>query len=195
MQSSLKSLNTLHIGIFTSASSKLDVHYLNIAKLIGATIAGLGHRIVYGGAKIGMMGAVADGALEHGGQVIGVFPENLGHREISHPNLSEIIYTKGLHQRKEIMYQKSDFFISLPGGFGTLDESFEVLTWNQLGHIQKPLYFYNHHNFYDELILFLTKLEKEKFTKVYDQIGIRSINNIDQLLHTIENEIKRKYES
>lgn len=183
----------LNIGIFTSASSRLRDSYFELAKQLGSTLAKAGHRIIYGGANVGLMGAVADAAIELNGQVIGVFPENLGKREIAHSGLHELIYTKGLHERKQIMYEKSDFFISLPGGFGTLDETFEVLTWNQLGHFKKPLYFFNYQNFYDHLITFIKKLESENFIKVYDKVGINTIANFTELNNVLALELKRKY--
>ena len=185
--------NSLNIGVFTSASSKLNEHYFALAKALGSSLAKAGHTIIYGGAQIGMMGALANAALENNGRVIGVFPENLGGREIAHPNLTEQIFTKGLHERKQVIYQKSDFFISLPGGFGTLDETFEVLTWNQLGHIQKPLYFFNANHFYDHLIQFIAHLEKDNFIKVYDSVGINTFNDMSQLPIVLNKELKRKY--
>ena len=183
----------LNIGIFTSASNKLSNSYFELAKQLGNQLANAGHCIIYGGANVGLMGALADAAIECQGQVVGVFPENLGKRELTHPGLQELIYTKGLHQRKQIMYDKSDFFISLPGGFGTLDETFEVLTWNQLGHFQKPLYFFNYQNFYDHLIMFIKKLENENFIKVYDRVGINTIENFSDLDKVLSQELKRKY--
>jgi len=185
--------STLNIGIFTSASSKLHDSYYNLARELGTYIAKAGHNIIYGGAHIGLMGAIADSSLKHNGRVIGVFPENLGSREIAHPGLQELIITTGLHERKKIMYDRSDFFITLPGGFGTLDETFEVLTWNQLGHIQKPLYLFNQDNFFEHLLLFIKKLEEEKFIKVYDSVGISSIQNIRDLHPILEKELQKKY--
>jgi uncharacterized protein (TIGR00730 family) len=185
--------SNLNIGIFTSASSKLHESYYNLARELGTHIAQAGHNIIYGGANIGLMGAIADAALKHNGQVIGVFPENLGSREIAHPGLNELILTEGLHERKKIMYDRSDFFITLPGGFGTLDETFEVLTWNQLGHIQKPLYLFNHENFFEHLLLFIKKLEEEKFIKVYDSVGIRSIQSMKDFHLILEKELQKKY--
>jgi len=185
--------SSLNVGIFTSASSKLDGNYYALAKELGIQLAKAGHQIIFGGANIGLMGAVADSALDNNGRVIGVFPENLGSREIAHSRLTELVLTKGLHERKKIMYDRSDFFISLPGGFGTLDETFEVLTWNQLGHIQKPLYFFNYNNFYEHLLNFIKKLEDEKFIKVYDQVGIKTLHNFFELQVILQQEIKRKY--
>lgn len=194
MEGSINSLTSLNIGIFTSASSKLDEKYFRLANKVGELIAKSGHKIIYGGAQIGMMGEVAKGALEANGQVIGVFPANLGSREIAHKNLTELIITEDLHIRKKTIYNLSDFFISLPGGFGTLDETFEVLTWNQLGHIQKPLYFFNIDNFFNHLIKFINQLEQEKFTKVYDHVGIKTLNSFNDIASVLQMELKRKNE-
>lgn len=193
MNDSINSTQFLNVGVFTSASNKLDEQYFSLAKSLGSYLAKTGHTIIYGGAKVGMMGALANAALENNGPVIGVFPENLGNREIVHEDLTQQIITKGFHERKQVIYQKSDFFITLPGGFGTLDESFEVLTWNQLGHIHKPLYFFNSNHFFDHLIHFITQLEKSNFIKVYDTVGVNTFNDLSQLPDILSKELKRKY--
>lgn len=170
-----------NVGIFTSASNKLDPYYYEIASELGNYLAQNGHHIIYGGANIGLMGALAKSALDSNGRVTGVFPRSLESREIACQNLNELIYTEDLHERKKIIYERSDLFITMPGGFGTLDETFEVLTWNQLGHINKPLYFYNINNFFAELLQFIKKLESQKFIKVYDEVQAVSFNNINEL--------------
>jgi len=110
---------------------------------------------VYGGADIGLMGAVANRILEHGGQVVGVIPQSLVDVEVAHGGLSELHITDGMHSRKAKMAEKSDAFIALPGGLGTLEELFEVLTWAQLGYHNKPIGLLNVEGFYDSLLEFL----------------------------------------
>lgn len=178
-----------NIGVFTSASNQLDPFYYNVAAELGSYLAKEGHHIIYGGANIGLMGSLAKSALDQNGRVTGVFPRSLVTREIACPNLTELIYTDGLHERKKIIYEMSDLFITMPGGFGTLDETFEVLTWNQLGHFDKPLYFYNANNFFNELMQFIKKLEIQKFIKVYDNIHAASFNNIAELNQILSNPI------
>ncbi|GAB3898738.1 TIGR00730 family Rossman fold protein [Spirosoma agri] len=119
----------------------------------------LGHRLatdgidlVYGGAKVGLMGAVADGALARGGRVIGVLPQFLQTKEIAHHGLTELILVESMHERKLKMHELSDGVIALPGGYGTLEEYFEMLTWGQLGLHKKPIALLNINGFYDGLL-------------------------------------------
>jgi uncharacterized protein (TIGR00730 family) len=111
--------------------------------------------LVYGGAKVGLMGAVADAALQAGGQVIGVIPQALAIKEVAHPGLTELHIVGSMHERKILMAELSDAFIALPGGYGTLDELFEVLTWTQLGLHCKPCGLLNIEGFFDPLIAYL----------------------------------------
>ncbi|GAB3767044.1 TIGR00730 family Rossman fold protein [Spirosoma pomorum] len=119
---------------------------------LGQQLATLKIDVVYGGAKVGLMGAVADGALSKGGQVIGVLPEFLQTKEIAHEGLSELIWVESMHQRKLKMHELSDGVIALPGGYGTLEEYFEMLTWGQLGLHKKPVALLNIGSFYDGLL-------------------------------------------
>lgn len=112
---------------------------MTTARAVGKTIAERGWGVVYGGAKVGTMGAVADGALRAGGEVFGVIPERLSDHEIIHDGLSELYRVDGMHTRKAMMTHLSDALVILPGGFGTLDELFEALTWRQLGYHDKPI--------------------------------------------------------
>lgn len=109
------------------------------ARALGKLLAERGIELVYGGGKVGTMGALADGAIDSGGRVLGVIPERIAHKEIAHLGLDELFVVESMHARKSMMAQLSDGFISLPGGYGTLDETFETLTWTQLGYHRKPL--------------------------------------------------------
>jgi hypothetical protein len=114
--------------------------------------------LVYGGAKIGLMGLVANGALDHDGEVIGVIPDFLTSKEILHTNLSELFITKTMHERKLKMHDLCDGFISLPGGFGTFEELFETLTWAQLGLHQKPIGILNTNGFFNDLLAMIENM-------------------------------------
>lgn len=127
------------------------------ARTLGALLADTGIGLVYGGASKGLMGAVADGVIDHGGDAIGVIPAALGDREIAHQGLSKLHIVGSMHERKALMAEQSDAFITLPGGFGTLDETFEVLTWTQIGVHRKPLGLLNIDGFYDGLMAFAGK--------------------------------------
>jgi uncharacterized protein (TIGR00730 family) len=139
----------MNITVFCSASHQLPEKFYQEASEIGALLAEQGHRIIYGGASIGMMGALANGALAKKGKVIGVIPKNILKREIAHDQLEKLIVTEDMHERKANMYQLADCFITLPGGFGTLEETTEIITWNQLEITKKPLFIYNFNGFYD----------------------------------------------
>ena len=140
------------IAVFCGSKLGTDNILIENTDNIGKTFAEQNITLVYGGAKIGLMGKVAQGALDHKGKVIGIIPEFLQTREIVSNELSELITTKNMHDRKVIMYQKSDGFIIIPGGFGTMDEFFEISTWGQLGLHTKPIGILNTNGYYDDLI-------------------------------------------
>lgn len=140
------------IAVFCGSSSGADTVYAQQARMLGETLAGEGIELVYGGARVGLMGAVADGVLENGGRVTGVLPAFLKDVEIAHRGLTELIITDTMHQRKALMEELADGVIMLPGGFGTLEEFFELLTWGQLGLHKKPMGLLNVQGFYDALL-------------------------------------------
>ena len=127
------------VCVFCGASSGRRPAYARAARAFGATLAGRGIGLVYGGGRVGLMGAVADGALGRGGEAIGVIPRALVDRELAHGGLTELRVVDSLHERKALMAELADAFVALPGGFGTLDELMEQLTWSQLGLHRKPV--------------------------------------------------------
>ena len=129
--------------------------YVQQAQAFARLLAQRGIRVVYGGASVGIMGAVANAALAEGGQVVGVIPQSLVDREVAHGGLSELIVTGSMHERKARMAELSDAFVALPGGVGTLEEIFEVWTWSQLGLHDKPCGLLNIEGYYDSLARFL----------------------------------------
>ncbi|KZM49257.1 TIGR00730 family Rossman fold protein [Labrenzia sp. OB1] len=151
--------------VFCGSSHGASEAYGQAAAATGRVIAERGYRLVYGGAKVGLMGTVADATLAAGGEVIGVLPEALQEKEIGHQGLSELHLVGSMHERKALMADLSDGFIALPGGVGTLEEIFEVWTWGQLGYHQKPCGFLNIEGYYDHLIAFLDHQTREGFTK------------------------------
>lgn len=134
-----------------------------MAKKLGKELAKRDITLVYGGASVGVMGAVADAVLEAGGKVIGVMPSFLEKREISHKNLTELIVVDSMHDRKEKMAELADGFMALPGGPGTLEEFFEIFTWSQLGLHQKPCGLLNINHYYDPLIALFNHMSDEQF--------------------------------
>lgn len=147
-----------------SAPGNDDTYRRDIAALVSA-LAAQGHSFIYGGGKVGLMGFVADEALRHGAHVTGVMPKHLADREISHLGLSKLLVTNNMHQRKLTMAERSDVFIALPGGVGTLEEIFEQWTWSQIGLHAKPCVFFNTGGFFDALIDFLKNVVDKGFMK------------------------------
>ena len=145
----------MRICIFCGASSSTDPEVEVIAKKLMSEFREHNIELVYGGASVGIMGTLANELLDLGGKVTGIIPEKLMTREIAHDNLSELVVVSGMHERKKLMYDKSDAFLVLPGGMGTLDELFEILTWKQLGYHSKPIAILNVNNYFDSLIDFL----------------------------------------
>lgn len=153
------------ICVFCGSSFGVRPAYEDAAAQTGRLIAEQGYTLVYGGAKVGLMGTVADAALSAGGKVFGVLPRALQDKEIGHPGLSELHLVGSMHERKALMADLSDAFIALPGGVGTLEEIFEVWTWGQLGYHGKPCGFLNIDGYFEQLIAFLDHQTREGFTK------------------------------
>src|SRR5918993_5316430 len=153
------------VAIFCGSSSGTDPLYKVQATALGITLAHQRIEIIYGGAKVGLMGAVADAALSAGGKVTGVIPRFLRSKEIAHKNLTELIIVGSMHERKTKMHELCDGIIALPGGFGTLEELFEILTWAQLGLHKKPIGLLDVNGFYDNLNLLLQTMVHQGFLK------------------------------
>jgi hypothetical protein len=153
------------VCVFCGSSPGGNPAYLAAAQAIGREIAGRGLKLVYGGAKVGLMGAVADAALAAGGEVVGVLPKALMIKEIGHTGLSQLEVVDSMHERKARMAELSDGFVALPGGAGTLEEIFEIWTWGQLGFHGKPAGFLNVAGYYDKLAGFLDHTVDEAFVK------------------------------
>lgn len=151
------------ICVFCGSSFGNNPAYKEAAQSMGTTLAEKGVTLVYGGGNVGLMGVVADVALGAGGEVIGVIPEALVEREISHQNLTQLHVVGSMHERKALMAELSDGFVALPGGNGTLEEFFEVLTWAQLGEHHKPCGLLNVDGYYDPLLEVLDHAVREGF--------------------------------
>ena len=151
------------ICVFTGSRTGAGDRYASAARSLGALLAARGLTAVYGGAEIGMMGVLADAVLARGGKVIGVIPVHLTEREIAHSGLTELRLVDSMHERKMVMSGLSDGFIALPGGFGTLDELFESLTWAQIGLHQKPCGLLNVAGYFDGLLAFLDRAVEQEF--------------------------------
>lgn len=133
-------MSAIHsVAVFCGSQSGSDPAFAASARDFGKGLATCGMRLVYGGGRVGLMGAVADAALEAGGEVLGVIPEFLARREVAHTGVTGLVTTDSMHSRKQLMFREADAFVSLPGGLGTLDETIEIITWRQLGLHDKPI--------------------------------------------------------
>ncbi|MBC9930337.1 TIGR00730 family Rossman fold protein [Chitinophaga qingshengii] len=164
-----------NIVVFCGSSAGSEPVYMEQARQLGAILAQRGIGLVYGGAKVGLMGAVADGALQAGGKVTGVLPHFLQQKELAHAGLTELILVDTMHERKTKMNELSDGVIALPGGFGTMEELFEMLTWGQLGLHRKPIGMLNVNGFYDPL---------HQLSQAMTDKGFLSASNRDMLLYS-----------
>lgn len=173
------------VTVFCGSSSGYDVMYQKAAEELGKKLAEERIKLVYGGAKVGLMGAVADAVLGAGGEVIGVLPEFLRSKEIAHEGLTDLILVQSMHERKTKMHQLSDGVIALPGGFGTLEELFEMLTWAQLGLHKNPIGLLNVDGYYDSLIDLVQSMVDKGFLKIVNQKMLLSSNNAAELLQTM----------
>ncbi|RKN03349.1 TIGR00730 family Rossman fold protein [Aquimarina sp. BL5] len=170
------------ICVFCGSSEGNDIKVIDDAFLLGEKMAQQDIALVYGAAKIGIMGKVAEGAITHKGKVIGVIPDFLKLKEVVHLGLTELITTENMHQRKMKMQELSDGFITLPGGFGTLEELFEIITWSQLGLHQKPIGLLNINGFYDHLLQLLENMVRNGFLKMENYELLLVDDDIDHLL-------------
>lgn len=153
------------LAIFCGSSQGNNPRFTLIAQELGKYLALNQIKMIYGGAHVGLMGKVADSCLHNNGHVVGVIPLFLSQKEIVHEGLTEIIETKSMHERKALMEELADGFIAIPGGFGTLDELFEILTWAQLGLHTKPIGILNVDNFYTPLLNMLETMETNQLLK------------------------------
>jgi len=153
------------VCVFCGSNTGRGAAYGEAARALARAIADRGLTLVYGGGNIGLMGVLADAALAAGGRVIGVTPRRLLEKEVVHRGLTELRVVESMHERKALMAELSDAFIALPGGLGTFEETFEVLTWTQLGFHRKPCGLLNVAGFYDRLVAFLDHAVAERFLK------------------------------
>lgn len=153
------------ICVYCSSSSSVAPDFFDAARALGAEIARQGYGLIYGGAKVGLMGTVARAVKENGGKVVGVIPEALHARGITNETLDELIITKDMRERKATMESRADAFVTLPGGFGTFEELFEILTLKQLEYHNKPVTVLNVNGFYDPLVALFEHVYEQKFAR------------------------------
>ena len=153
------------LAVYCGSATPADPRYVELAREVGATLAERGIGVVYGGGRLGLMGAVASAALEAGGEVIGVIPEALAGSEVANRDCTELHTVGGMHERKQMFTDLSDGFLTIPGGVGTMDELWEAVSWAQLGYHTKPVGLLNAHGFFDHLIAFNLHMAEVGFVR------------------------------
>ncbi len=170
------------LAVYCGSATPVDPVYMAFAHDVGAGLAGRGIGVVYGGGRLGLMGAVADSALAAGGEVIGVIPQALVDAEVAHRGLTELHTVEGMHQRKQAFTDLSDGFVTIPGGTGTMDELWEALSWAQLGYHAKPVGLLNIAGYYDALVAFWTKMGDVGFLRPHHRDLLIVADTLDVLL-------------
>jgi uncharacterized protein (TIGR00730 family) len=165
------------ICVFCGSSTGDEPAYTAVADDLGRRLADAGIHLVYGGGAVGLMGAVADACLASGGRVTGIIPVGLFRKEVGHTGLTELIEVPSMHERKQLMYDLADAFIALPGGLGTLEELAEVLTWNQLGILSKPVALLDVGGFWDGLVEWLTGSVEAGFVRPEHAASLRVVDD------------------
>lgn len=168
--------------VYCGSNAGSNPAYAELARVLGARLANDGITLVYGGGNVGLMGIVADAALAAGGEVIGVIPEQLVNWEVAHKGVTRLEVVDSMHTRKMRMFELSDGFIALPGGFGTLDEMFEMLTWRQLGLGKKPCAFLDSNGFWQPLMQMLDTMVRECFLHAEQRDDMWQGSDIDAML-------------
>ena len=171
--------------VFCGSSVGNQPAYAEAARTMGALLAGRGIGLVYGGGHVGLMGVIADAVMAHGGEVIGVIPQTLADREIAHTGITELRVVDSMHSRKAMMAELSDGFVAMPGGVGTFEEFFEVVTWTQLGLHRKPCGLLNVNAFYTPLAAFIDQAVTEGFIKPIHRAMIVVDDDPERLLNSL----------
>ena len=175
------------IAVFCASSDGKDQLIFEKSYRVGKCLAQKKIKLVYGGSKLGLMGQVAKGVLDNNGHALGVIPDFLKTKEVVHTGLTELITTKDMHERKLLMHEKSDAFIAMPGGFGTLEELFEIVTWAQLGLRKKPIGLLNIEGFYDDLLAMLKKMVEKGLLREENLDILLVAANFEDLLQKMQN--------
>jgi len=170
------------VCVYCGSGSGSNPRFVESAIALGKVFAENSIRLVYGGGSVGLMGAVAKAVLDHGGAVTGIIPDFLANRERMNPNLTELVVTPDMHERKRLMFERSDAFVALPGGVGTLEELVEQMTWQQLGRHTKPVLLANIDNFWEPLIALLTHMRANQFIRPALDVEVLKAERVEDIL-------------
>jgi uncharacterized protein (TIGR00730 family) len=175
------------ICVYCGSADGVSEQFINAARLTGSALARNDLTLIFGGGRTGLMGMLADSVLEAGGKAIGVIVENMNVPALAHPGLTKMEVTATIHQRKARMYELADGYIALPGGYGTLDELFETLTWGQIGAHTKPVGLLNVQGYYDPLLEMLDRAVEEQFLFPEHRQSLLCDSDPERLLHAMQN--------
>ena len=181
--SEIKELKT--VCVYCGSSTKVDQVYLQAARDMGAEIAKSGLGLVYGGGNVGLMGACANAVLEAGGDVHGIIPSHIADKEVEHKGLTRLDVVDTMHERKQMMVDHADAFIILPGGLGTMDEFFEIMTWKQLGLHDKPILVVNIAGYWDHLMMLIDTLVAKGFARQVDKDMLIVVDEVDEVVDAL----------
>ena len=174
------------VCVYCGSSDDAKPQFKQLARDVSTALAKRGLRIVYGGGHVGLMGIVADTALRAGVEVIGIIPEHIKAQEVQHTGLTELHVVPDMHTRKRMMVERSDAFIVLPGGLGTLDETFEILTWKKLKLHNKPVVIFNSHGYWDHLLTLIDQMVAQGFEKPSTKAYFKVVTNVDEMFEALE---------
>lgn len=184
-----------NVCVYCGSGPGTNPGFVTAATAFGKALAENGVGLVYGGGSIGLMGAVATGALDHGGAVTGIIPDFLTARENALKRAQELIVTKNMHERKQLMFDRSDAFVALPGGIGTLEELVEQMTWAQLGRHTKPILIANIEGFWNPLLALLHHMKDTAFIRANLSVDILTADRVEDILPTLEKAAARAPEA
>ena len=178
--------NVRRLCVYCGSSGAVDARYREAATELGARLAAAGIGLVYGGGRVGLMGLLADAALVGGGEVIGIIPSRLRDAELAHPSATEMVVVASMHERKHLMAEKADAFAVLPGGIGTLDEMFEILSWKQLGLHDKPILLADIGGYWAPLRALLDEIVTTGFARPEVRKLVRVVPTVAALMAVLE---------
>jgi uncharacterized protein (TIGR00730 family) len=176
------------VCVYCGSANSVAQKYKDSAAAIATELARRGARVVYGGGHVGLMGIIADAALKAGGKVVGIIPEHIRTQEVQHTSLTELHVVPDMHTRKRMMVERADAFVILPGGYGTLDELFEILTWKKLHLHNKPVILFNQDGYWDALLALIDKTIKEGFAQPADRALFKVVGDIKALFAALDEE-------
>jgi uncharacterized protein (TIGR00730 family) len=174
------------VCVYCGSANAVAQKFKDSAQAVGSELARRGSRVVYGGGHVGLMGIVADSALKAGGTVIGIIPEHIRSQEIQHTGVTELHVVPDMHTRKRMMVERADAFVILPGGLGTLDEAFEILTWKKLKLHSKPIIIFNQDGYWDAMLSLIDQTISEGFSQPADRVLFTVVRDVEELFVALD---------